>query len=111
MPARFVSVISLRLNRSDRPVRSSFEEQHERGPDGGPCSTLFIANLGPNCTEDELRQTFSVYAGFNMVKIRSRGGMPVTFADFDEVEQATKVMEQLQGSMLSSSDRGGMHIE
>ncbi|RYQ87656.1 hypothetical protein Ahy_B09g095184 [Arachis hypogaea] len=86
-------------------------EQHERGPDGGPCSTLFIANLGPNCTEDELRQTFSVYAGFNMVKIRSRGGMPVAFADFDEVEQATKVMEQLQGSMLSSSDRGGMHIE
>ncbi|XLT11720.1 hypothetical protein HN51_057410 [Arachis hypogaea] len=70
-----------------------------------------MANLGPNCTEDELRQTFSVYAGFNMVKIRSRGGMPVTFADFDVVEQATKVMEQLQGSMLSSSDRGGMHIE
>ncbi|MED6162601.1 hypothetical protein PIB30_072043 [Stylosanthes scabra] len=86
-------------------------ERHERGPDGGPCSTLFIANLGPNCTEDELRQTFSVYTGFNMVKIRSRGGMPVAFADFDEVEQATKVMEQLQGSMLSSSDRGGMHIE
>ncbi|XLS77863.1 hypothetical protein HN51_062088, partial [Arachis hypogaea] len=89
----------------------SAREQHERGPDGGPCSTLFIANLGPNCTEDELRQTFSVYPGFNMVKIHSRGGMPVTFADFDEVEQATKVMEQLQSSMLSSSDRGGMHIE
>ncbi|XLU34112.1 hypothetical protein S245_070178, partial [Arachis hypogaea] len=84
-------------------------EQHERGPDGGPCSTLFIANLGPNCTEDELRQTFLV-CWIHMVKIRSRGGMPVTFADFDEVEQATKVMEQLQGSMLSSSDRGGMHI-
>ncbi|GKB03607.1 hypothetical protein Tco_0831750 [Tanacetum coccineum] len=28
-----------------------------------------------------------------------------------EVEQATEVMNALQGSMLPSSDRGGMHIE
>ncbi|XP_027335806.1 uncharacterized protein LOC113849819 [Abrus precatorius] len=86
-------------------------EQHEKGGDGGPCSTLFIANLGPNCTEDELKQAFSVYTGFNMVKMRSRGGMPVAFADFEEVDQAAKVMEELQGSLLHSSDRGGMHIE
>jgi len=26
---------------------------------------------------------FSRYAGFNMVKMRSRGGMPVAFADFE----------------------------
>ncbi|KAK7255563.1 hypothetical protein RIF29_28976 [Crotalaria pallida] len=86
-------------------------EQHRNGADGGPCSTLFIANLGPNCTEDELKQAFSVHPGFNLVKMRSRGGMPVAFADFEETEQATKVMEQLQGSLLPSSDRGGMHIE
>ncbi|CAL0308726.1 unnamed protein product [Lupinus luteus] len=86
-------------------------EQHQKDADGGPCSTLFIANLGPNCTEDELKQAFSVHDGFNLVKMRSRGGMPVAFADFDETEQATKVMEQLQGSLLPSSDRGGMHIE
>jgi hypothetical protein len=36
------------------------QEQHGRGGgDGGPCSTLFIANLGPNCTADELKQAFS----------------------------------------------------
>ncbi|XP_028756265.1 U2 small nuclear ribonucleoprotein B'' [Neltuma alba] len=86
-------------------------EQQDKGADGGPCSTLFIANLGPNCTESELKQAFSVYPGFNMVKMRSRGGMPVAFADFEEIEQAAKVMEELQGSSLSSSDRGGMHIE
>ncbi|XP_004510361.1 uncharacterized protein [Cicer arietinum] len=91
------------------PVAS---EQHKKGGgDGGPCSTLFIANLGPNCTEDELKQAFSVYAGFNLVKMRSRGGMPVAFADFEEIDQAVKVMEELQGSLLPSSDRGGMHIE
>ncbi|KAG4399242.1 hypothetical protein AAZX31_08G192400 [Glycine max] len=86
-------------------------EQHGKGSTGGLCSTLFIANLGPNCTEDELKQAFSAYTGFNMVKMRSRGGMPVAFVDFEETHQAAKVMEELQGSLLPSSDRGGMHIE
>lgn len=31
------------------------QEHHEKN-DGGPCSTLFIANLGPNCNEDELKE-------------------------------------------------------
>ncbi|ESQ48632.1 hypothetical protein EUTSA_v10021259mg [Eutrema salsugineum] len=87
----------------------------EKVPEGGsgarPCSTLFIANLGPNCTEDELKQLLSRYPGFNILKIRARGGMPVAFADFEEIEQATDVMNDLQGNLLSSSDRGGMHIE
>ncbi|KAL4289512.1 hypothetical protein GQ457_14G006870 [Hibiscus cannabinus] len=76
-----------------------------------PCSTLFIANLGPNCTESELKEVISKYPGFNMLKIRTKGGMPVAFADFEEIEQATKVMTDLQSSLLPSSDRGGMHIE
>lgn len=40
---------------------SLLQEQSEKPYEGGvqPCSTLFIANLGPNCTEDELKQTLS----------------------------------------------------
>ncbi|MBA0812239.1 hypothetical protein Gohar_026224 [Gossypium harknessii] len=101
------------------------QEQLERTIDEGAqaCSTLFIANLGPNCTEYELKQVLSKYPGFNMLKIRAKGGMPVAFADFEymvslsslspgqQVEQATKVMTDLQSSLLPSSDRGGMHIE
>ncbi|CAA7016794.1 unnamed protein product [Microthlaspi erraticum] len=83
----------------------------EGGSGARPCSTLFIANLGPNCTEDELKQLLSRYPGFNILRIRARGGMPVAFADFEETEQATHVMNDLQGNLLSSSDRGGMHIE
>ncbi|GMI77921.1 hypothetical protein like AT3G13700 [Hibiscus trionum] len=88
-------------------------EQLERTINEGaqPCSTLFIANLGPNCTEYELKEVISKYPGFNMLKIRAKGGMPVAFADFEEIEQATKVMTDLQSSLLPSSDRGGMHIE
>ncbi|THG04343.1 hypothetical protein TEA_014966 [Camellia sinensis var. sinensis] len=59
-------------------------EQTEKTVDGvSPCSTLFIANLGPNCTEDELKQFLSQYTGFKVLKVRARGGMPVAFADFE----------------------------
>ncbi|KAM7480541.1 hypothetical protein LguiA_028754 [Lonicera macranthoides] len=87
-------------------------EQSEKAVNGAqPCSTLFIANLGPNCTEDELKEALSQYPGFNSLKMRDRGGMPVAFADFEEIEQATEAMNTLQESTLPSSDRGGMHIE
>ncbi|XP_076930610.1 uncharacterized protein LOC143595500 [Bidens hawaiensis] len=85
-------------------------EQTENTVDGA-CSTLFIANLGPTSTESELKPVLSRYPGFNTLKVRNRGGMPVAFADYEEVEQATEVMNALQGSTLPSSDRGGMHIE
>ncbi|KAK4427312.1 RNA-binding protein with multiple splicing 2 [Sesamum alatum] len=79
-------------------------EQAEQRTDGA-CSTLFIANLGPNCTEEELKQVLS------HIKVRAKGGMPVAFADFERVEQATEALNALQGSSLPSSYRGGMHIE
>ncbi|KAJ8535874.1 hypothetical protein K7X08_034275 [Anisodus acutangulus] len=83
-------------------------EQNEKTVDEAqPCSTLFIANLGPNCTEDELKKVVSQYPGFNTLKVSARGGMPVAFG----IEQATEALNALQGSTLPSSDRGGMHIE
>lgn len=98
----------------DNPV-VSVNEPSEKIVDGAfgvqPCSTLFLANLGPNCNEDELKQVLSQYPGFSMLKVRAKGGMPVAFADFEEIEQASKVMKELQGSLLPSSDRGGVHIE
>ncbi|KAL6559956.1 hypothetical protein OROGR_005073 [Orobanche gracilis] len=92
------------------PPRAVHPEQAEERTDGA-CSTLFIANLGPNCTETELKQHLSECQGFNILKVRARGGMPVAFADFERVEQATEAMNALQGRSLQSSDRGGMHIE
>ncbi|CAL9080912.1 unnamed protein product [Musa textilis] len=76
-----------------------------------PCSTLFIANLGPTCTEEELKQVLSKYAGFHVLKMRGRGGMPVAFADFTDTESSTAAMNGLQGILLESSDRGGVHVE
>ncbi|RVW51888.1 hypothetical protein CK203_068041 [Vitis vinifera] len=104
---------------------TAVNEQPEKTTDAGlpPCSTLFIANLGPTCTEDELKQVLSQYPGFNVLKMRAKGGMPVAllilrqfvvinvFHSWQEIEQANKAMDALQGSMLASSDRGGMHLE
>ncbi|KAL6137534.1 hypothetical protein ACLB2K_062826 [Fragaria x ananassa] len=95
---------------SDNAI-AAVNEQSEKHTDRGHCSTLFIANLGPNCTEDELKQVMSQYPGFNVIKLCAKGGMPVAFADFEEIEQANKAMDELCGTMLPSSDRGGMHIE
>ncbi|CAK9180907.1 unnamed protein product [Ilex paraguariensis] len=94
-------------------VQARQEDQTEKTDIEGAqhCSTLFIANLGPSCTEDELKQVLSQYPGFNALKVRARSGMPVAFADFEEVEQANEAKNALQGSSLPSSDRGGMHIE
>ncbi|PIA43052.1 hypothetical protein AQUCO_02000477v1 [Aquilegia coerulea] len=88
-------------------------EQTEKALGGvlPPCSTLFIANLGPNCTEEELKGALSRYPGFHVVKMRANRGMPVAFADFEDADQATEALQGLQGSELPSSDRGGMHLE
>ncbi|XP_020593399.1 uncharacterized protein LOC110033685 [Phalaenopsis equestris] len=76
-----------------------------------PCSTLFIANLGPSCNEAELKKVLSEFSGFQTVKMKGKRGMPVAFADFEDVESSTAALESLQDTLLDSSDRGGMHIE
>ncbi|CAL5046019.1 unnamed protein product [Urochloa decumbens] len=76
-----------------------------------PCSTLFIANLGHACTEDELKEVLSREPGFHVLKMRRRSGMPVAFADFTDIESSTAAMNNLQGTILASSDNDGLHIE
>lgn len=96
-----------------------------------PCSTLFVANLGPLCTEQELRDVFLRFPGFCRLQINSKGGFPVAFVEFqgsDEsvryhpyrkennhdykgIRYATHAMNMLQGAMLHSSIKGGIRIE
>ncbi|GMP86057.1 hypothetical protein CsSME_00038992 [Camellia sinensis var. sinensis] len=46
------------------------------------CPTLFVANLGPTCSEQELIQVFSRCHGFIKLKMQSTYGTPVAFVDF-----------------------------
>ncbi|PNT76551.1 hypothetical protein BRADI_1g49340v3 [Brachypodium distachyon] len=88
---------------NDQPDKSSV--------DIPPCSTLFIENLGQTCTEEELEEVFSKQPGFHVLKMRRRGGMPAAFADFTDIESSTAAMNNLQGTILSSSDSDGLRIE
>ncbi|CAL5396866.1 unnamed protein product [Camellia sinensis] len=46
------------------------------------CPTLFVANLGPTCSEQELIQVFSSCHGFIKLKMQSTYGTSVAFVDF-----------------------------
>ncbi|XP_057772033.1 uncharacterized protein LOC130991687 isoform X2 [Salvia miltiorrhiza] len=93
----------------DRRTNSETDARESSSEDGDGDSD------DPATNPDEGNQDTSAaekrYQGFNSLKVRARGGMPVAFADFEGVERATEAMNSLQGSTLPSSDRGGMHIE
>jgi len=77
-----------------------------------PCSTLFVANIGTNPCEDEMRQVFKKYSGFCRLRLNTKCSPPVAFVEFQDVRQATIAMSALQGHQLASSDRsGGLRIE
>ncbi|KAJ8434456.1 hypothetical protein Cgig2_025426 [Carnegiea gigantea] len=77
-----------------------------------PCPTIFVANLGPNCTEQELIQVFSRCRGYLKLKIQSTYGSPVAFVDFQDTASSTEALNQLQGTVLYSSTSGeGLRLE
>ncbi|VVB03088.1 unnamed protein product [Arabis nemorensis] len=77
-----------------------------------PCPTLFIANMGPNCTESELIQVFSRCRGFLKLKIQGTYGTPVAFVDFQDVSCSSEALHTLQGTVLYSSLTGeGLRLQ
>ncbi|ELU06415.1 hypothetical protein CAPTEDRAFT_112394, partial [Capitella teleta] len=76
-----------------------------------PCSTLFVANLGPFCSEQELKDLFQSISGFLRLRMHNKGGSPVAFVEYQDVRCAMEAMLKLQGCVLFSSERGGIRIE
>jgi RNA recognition motif-containing protein len=77
-----------------------------------PCSTLFVANLGSNPSEEEIRQLFKKFPGFCRLRLNNKSGSPVAFIEFSDVRQAAMALSNLQGTQLASSERGnGIRIE
>ncbi|XP_027073299.1 uncharacterized protein [Coffea arabica] len=77
-----------------------------------PCPTLFVANLGPTCSEQELIQVFSRCPGFLKLKMQSTYGAPVAFVDFQDSATSSEALNHLQGTVLYSSPSGqGMRLE
>mmetsp|Transcript_16341 Transcript_16341/g.35517 ORF Transcript_16341/g.35517 Transcript_16341/m.35517 type:complete len:294 (-) Transcript_16341:347-1228(-) len=90
------------------------------GGSNPPCTTVFVANLSPTCTEDELKDLFARTPGF--VKMRFSPGKPgganvspVAWVDFTDTHMSSQALNTLQGYTLPSGagqDRStGMRIE
>ncbi|XP_013420785.1 uncharacterized protein LOC106181061 isoform X2 [Lingula anatina] len=76
-----------------------------------PCSTLFVANLGQFCSEQELKELFQNFHGYCRLRMHNKGGSPVAFVEYQDIATATRAMAALQGAVLFSSERGGIRIE
>ncbi|XP_039804224.1 U2 small nuclear ribonucleoprotein B''-like isoform X1 [Panicum virgatum] len=76
-----------------------------------PCPTLFVANLGPACSEQELIDVFSSCAGFVKLKMQNKLGAPVAFVDFKDANSSTEALNRLQGVILYSSPGEGIRLE
>ncbi|XP_064981355.1 RNA-binding protein L isoform X1 [Musa acuminata AAA Group] len=76
-----------------------------------PCPTLFVANLGPKSSEQELAQVFSRCPGFLKLKMQNKNGVPVAFVDFQDTSSSTGARNHLQGTILYSSVGEGMRLE
>ncbi|XP_055344454.1 uncharacterized protein LOC129592439 [Paramacrobiotus metropolitanus] len=90
-----------------------------------PCNTLFVANLGANASDLEVRHLFASCPGFSRCRVSSKAmlgaaagslqnGHPapgaVAFVDFVDIRCASNALLALQGVKLSSSPANGQGI-
>ncbi|KAI8060799.1 hypothetical protein BC940DRAFT_323071 [Gongronella butleri] len=75
-----------------------------------PCNTLYVGNLPINTSEDELRQLFSKCNGYKRMYFRTKPQGPMCFVEFEDVQCATVIMNDLQGHALSNSIKGGIRL-
>ncbi|KAI9031755.1 hypothetical protein CLU79DRAFT_693923 [Phycomyces nitens] len=75
-----------------------------------PCNTLYVGNLPPSTSEEELRQMFSQSQGYKRMCFRNKPQGPMCFVEFDDVVYATQALADLQGQSLSNSVKGGIRL-
>ncbi|KAF9554648.1 cell cycle RNA binding protein whi3, partial [Lunasporangiospora selenospora] len=80
------------------------------GDQNPPCNTLYVGNLPMNTSEDELRTLFSRCVGYRRLCFRTKSNGPMCFVEFENVECATVAMNELHGSPLSNSIKGGIRL-
>lgn len=68
-----------------------------------------------SCRYAHISSTFVQYVhsfpGFSRLHMYSKGGSPVAFVEFTDAASAIRAMNTLQGTVLYTSERGGIRIE
>ncbi|WBW75233.1 RNA-binding protein Scw1 [Schizosaccharomyces osmophilus] len=75
-----------------------------------PCNTIYVGNLPPSTSEDELKALFSTQPGYKRLCFRTKGNGPMCFVEFDNIPCAMEALKTLQGVCLSSSIKGGIRL-
>jgi RNA recognition motif-containing protein len=75
-----------------------------------PCNTLYVGNLPPDTSEEELKELFSTRKGYKRLCFRTKANGPMCFVEFEDVAHATRALEELYGFGLSNSVKGGIRL-
>ncbi|EPX71957.1 RNA-binding protein Scw1 [Schizosaccharomyces octosporus yFS286] len=75
-----------------------------------PCNTIYVGNLPPSTSEDELKALFSTQPGYKRLCFRTKGNGPMCFVEFENIPCAMEALKTLQGVCLSSSIKGGIRL-
>lgn len=75
-----------------------------------PSNILYVGNLPPNTSKDELKAMFSKQRGYNRLHFHTKQNGPMCFAEFEDVSFATKALNELYGHPLHNSIRGGIRL-
>jgi RNA recognition motif-containing protein len=75
-----------------------------------PCNTLYVGNLPPEASEDELKSVFIGAAGYKRLCFRVKSNGPMCFVEFDDVTYATQALNRYYGVPLSNSNKGGIRL-
>mgnify|MGYP001147435759 CR=1 FL=1 len=91
-----------------------------------PCNTLYVGNLPPDATEQELRSLFSPQKGFRRLSFRTKNQSssnstsgnhnhgPMCFVEFEDVAHATRALAELYGRTLprpnGGNGKGGIRL-
>lgn len=75
-----------------------------------PCNTLYVGNLPPDASEEELKALFSKQRGYKRLCFRNKQNGPMCFVEFDDVGTAGKALNELYGYKLSNSIKTGIRL-
>ncbi|KAI0940292.1 hypothetical protein AcV5_001438 [Taiwanofungus camphoratus] len=86
------------------------------GDQNPPINTLYVGNLPTslapggfplNYLEDRLRELFSRRPGYRKLCFRQKSNGPMCFVEFEDVNYATKALNELYGNTLNGLVKGG----
>ncbi|KAL5604782.1 uncharacterized protein BROUX77_004968 [Berkeleyomyces rouxiae] len=75
-----------------------------------PCNTLYVGNLPAGTTEDELKEVFTPVKGYKRLCYRVKANGPMCFVEFEDIQHATKCLNDMYGYLLPRSNKHGIRL-